>query len=98
MKWNGKSGFALILIACGALILMGRLGWAFGHLMSFIIPVAMIVLGYLGLSNGKKFLGLILMVIGTIILLGKLSGLIGIVIAVAMIGYGISMIKKKAVY
>ncbi|WJH37170.1 hypothetical protein N6H14_16850 [Paenibacillus sp. CC-CFT747] len=96
MKLNGKSGFALVLIVCGALILFDKFAWGLGHLMGLIIPVAMLVFGYIGLKNGKKIIGLALMILGGIILFGKLSGLIGLLIGIGMIAYGISVLRSRA--
>ncbi|WP_040952854.1 LiaF transmembrane domain-containing protein [Gorillibacterium massiliense] len=98
MKLQGKNMLALILIACGALILLGKTGMVFGWLIGLIVPIALIAFGYLGIRNGKKFIGTVLIVIGAVLLLGKLSGLIGIAIAVALILYGASMLRKKNVY
>jgi lia operon protein LiaI len=39
-----------------------------------------------------------LMLVGAMILFGKLSGLIGLIIAVALIVFGISMLKKNRAY
>lgn len=94
MQRNSKSGLAIILIALGALILFDKIGFAFGHLMGYLIPLAMILFGYIGVRNGNKFFGWLLLIIGLIIMLGKLSGLIGLAIAVGMIVYGISLFKK----
>jgi predicted PurR-regulated permease PerM len=38
------------------------------------------------------------MLIGAMILFGKLSGLIGLVLAIVLIGYGVSMLKRKRAY
>lgn len=98
MKMNRNGGFALLLIACGALILMHKVGFHFGyafhHIMEYVFPAAMVVLGYIGVKNGR-FFGWLLLAIGGIVLLGKLSWLIGVVIAVGMIGYGISLLRNR---
>lgn len=98
MKLTGKPAFAAILIGCGALILLGKFGWMFGHLMSLIVPIAMLIFGYIGLVNGRKFIGGILMFFGIVCLLGKLSGLIGLLVGIAMIGVGVSLLKRRSVY
>jgi lia operon protein LiaI len=98
LKLNGKNGFALVLIACGALILLNRIGWGLGHLMGLIVPAAMLIFGYIGLKNGKKWIGGILMFLGAIILFGKLSGFIGLIIAIGLIAYGVSALKKSSAY
>jgi lia operon protein LiaI len=98
MELNRKSGFAIFLIGCGALMVLDRIGFGLGHLFSLIIPLAMLIFGYIGFQGGKKLFGGVLMFFGAIILFGKLSGLIGLVIAIALIAYGISMLKKKKAY
>jgi hypothetical protein len=96
MELNRKSGFAIFLIGCGALMLLDKIGFGVGHLFSLIIPLAMLVFGYIGFQGGKRIFGGILMGLGAIILFGKLSGLIGLILAIAMVGFGISMLKKRA--
>jgi len=98
MKLNRNGGFALFLIACGALILLDKVGFGFGWLMGYLIPIAMVGLGFYGMKNGKTFIGLALMVVGAIILLGKFSGIIGVLIAIALIAYGVSRLKNNATY
>lgn len=99
MKMNRNGGFAFLLIACGALILLNKIGFhfghAFGHIMGYLFPAAMVALGFIGVKNGSRFFGWLLMVIGGIVLLGKLSWLIGIIIAIVMISYGVSMLTKR---
>ncbi|WP_010271514.1 LiaF transmembrane domain-containing protein [Paenibacillus senegalensis] len=94
MKLNGTSGFALLLIGCGALIVMNILGVSLGGLMGYLIPIAMIGLGYVGFQNGKKLLGGVIFLLGAMLLIGKLTWIIGLIVAVAMIAYGVSMISK----
>lgn len=95
MKKNGSSGFAILLILCGALILFGRFSFGFGHLLGYLIPLAMVVLGYYSIRSGSKFVGWVIMILGGLILLSKFSWIIGIVIAIALIGYGVSLLKKN---
>lgn len=96
MKSKGNSGFAILLIGFGALILAGKLGFGLGHLMGYVLPLAMMVLGWVGIQRGRTFIGWVLLVLGVIILLGKVSGLIGLIVAIGMIGYGVTMLKKAA--
>lgn len=95
MKPNGSAGFAILLIACGALILLGKIGFGFGPLLGYLIPAAMVVLGYYRVRQGSRFFGWALLVLGLILLLSKFSTLIGLVIAIAMIGYGVTMLKRS---
>ncbi|PYI50887.1 LiaF transmembrane domain-containing protein [Paenibacillus flagellatus] len=95
MKLNKNSGLAILLIACGALILLGKVGFGIGHLMSYLLPVAMLGLGYLGIRNGSKFFGWVIFVIGLFALIGKFSGLFAILFAAGLIYFGITILKKK---
>jgi lia operon protein LiaI len=95
MRKNSGSGFAILLILCGALILLGKFNFGFGHLIGYLVPLAMVVLGYYSVKNGSKFVGWIIMILGALILLSKFSWLIGLVIAIALIGYGVSILKRN---
>lgn len=98
MQLNRKTGFALFLIGCGALILLDRLGLGLGNLISFIFPVLLIGFGYIGIKNERKVLGWGLVIVGAIMLLGKLSGLAGLIIAGALIAYGFRILKRSKAY
>ena len=93
MKRNGGSGFAILLIACGAVILVGRLG--LGNIAGFIIAAAMVALGFYSVKNGSKFMGWVILIIGGLVLMSKLSWIIGLVLAIALIGYGVSLLKRN---
>ncbi|MEO3946790.1 hypothetical protein [Gorillibacterium sp. CAU 1737] len=95
MKLQGKNALALILIVCGALILLGKLGPLVGWVVSLIVPIALIAFGYLGIKNGKRLIGGFLVFLGAVILIGKLTPLIGWVIAALLIAFGISILTKK---
>jgi len=96
MKRSGNTGFAILLIGCGALILLDKIGLGLGSLMSYIIPIAMVLLGWMSVQRGSRFFGWVLMVVGAIILLGKFSGLIGLIVAIGLIGYGVTMLKRSS--
>jgi lia operon protein LiaI len=87
-----NSGFALVLIALGALILMSRLH--LGSIMGYVFPIVLIAIGYYGIRRGSK-LGWIAALIGIIILIGKLSWLIMIILAVAMVVLGFSLLTRS---
>ncbi|MGG1517651.1 hypothetical protein ABE504_19710 [Paenibacillus oryzisoli] len=98
MKRN--TGLAIVLIAFGALILFHNLGIhtgsLFGSIMGYVIPAAMVALGYVGIKNGSK-LAWVIAGLGVIILVGKLAGWIIIVLAIGLIAYGFSMLKRRTV-
>jgi lia operon protein LiaI len=87
-----NSGFALVLIALGALILMSRLH--LGSIMGYVFPIVLIAIGYYGIRRGSK-IGWIAALIGIIILIGKLSWLIMIILAVAMVVLGFSLLTRS---
>jgi predicted membrane protein len=95
MKMNGNTGFAFLLIACGALIMLGKFGFGFDSLMGYLIPIAMVVLGWYSVKRGSKFVGWGLLIVGLLILMSKLTGLIGLLVAVGMIAYGVTMLKRN---
>lgn len=101
MRMNGKKAFAIMLIALGALIILNKTGFIFGHLfgtiMGYLFPIALVLLGYLGIKNGRNLLGWILMIVGGLILFAKLSWLIGILIAIGLIIYGWNMLTRRTV-
>lgn len=94
MKLNGKSGLAILLIGCGLLILAGKI-IGNGYLMSFLFPLALIGLGYIGIRNGSKFFGWFFFIIGLIALFSKFSGLFTFLIALALIVFGIMLLTGK---
>lgn len=94
MRMNGKTGFALLLIAFGVLLLLNKFAGGLGWLMGYLIPVAIVGIGYVGIRSGSKFFGWVVFIVGLIMLLGKFSGLIGILVAVGLIAYGVSLLKR----
>jgi len=88
------NGLALLLIAFGVLLLLGKLG-VFGWLMSLLIPVLVIGLGVLAWNNGSRVLGGIVGAVGALMLLGKLSFLFVWAAAIALIVFGVSMIRRR---
>lgn len=95
MRMNGKTGFALLLIAFGILLLLHKLGIGLGWLMGIIIPLAMVGIGYIGIRSGNRLMGWVILFIGLIALIGKFSGLIGFLVAIGFILYGLSLLKGE---
>lgn len=95
MRMNKGNGWAIVLIAIGALMLFGKLTPLLGHLMGYLIPILMIALGYYGVKRGNVTLGWIVLIIGILSLIGKLSWLVGPIIAVGLIIFGISMLSNN---
>ncbi|CAI6083494.1 hypothetical protein PAECIP112173_03933 [Paenibacillus sp. JJ-100] len=95
MRMNKGNGWAIVLIAIGVLLLFGKLTPLLGHLMGYLIPILMIALGYYGVKRGNVMLGWIVLIIGIVSLLGKLAWLIGPIIAIGLIIWGISMLSNN---
>lgn len=93
MSMNRSKSWALILITAGFLIGMHQLGMHL-HVMGFLIPVAMVGLGYVGIRNGKK-MGWVIFGIGALALMTKLSGLLAILFAVWLMYYGYRLLKNQ---
>lgn len=91
---NGN-GLALILIGFGAIIILGKLGIGLGFFLGLIIPILVLLLGVMAWNNGNRTLGGIIGVIGVIMLLGQLSHLFVWVAAIALIAFGVSMLRSN---
>jgi hypothetical protein len=89
------NGLALLLIGFGGLIVLGKLGFGLGFLFGLLIPILMIALGAMAWKNGNRLIGGVIAVIGGFILLGKLSFLFIWAAAIALILFGVSMLRCK---
>ncbi|MBA9087129.1 putative membrane protein [Fontibacillus solani] len=98
MRKNGPQGFAIILIALGVLILLGKLTPLLGSLFGLLIAIAMVGLGYYGIRRGNAFFGWIILFFGVISLISKLAWLIVPVVGIGLILYGISTLRGKRSY
>jgi predicted membrane protein len=98
MRMDRNKGLAILLIVVGALILLNLIP-AFGYLVheiiGYLIPIAMIVLGYYGVRSGNTVIGWIIMILGLLILMGKLSWLIGPLLAIGLIIFGIALLRGR---
>lgn len=95
MKFNQKSGLAIALIVVGALMLMGVFAPLFGKLISLLFPLILIGLGYYGIKRGKKLTGWVILVVGLLILISRLAWLIGPVLGILLLVFGIMMLKGR---
>jgi hypothetical protein len=89
------NGLALLLIGFGGLIVLGKLGFGLGFLFGLLIPILMIALGAMAWKNGNRLIGGVIVVVGGFILLGKLSFLFIWAAAIALILFGVSMLRSK---
>ncbi|GIO43912.1 MULTISPECIES: hypothetical protein [Paenibacillus] len=98
MRNRNSKGLAILLIALGALILLGKLTPFLGSLFGLLIAVAMVGLGYYGIKQGNAFFGWVILIIGLIVLISKLAWLIIPVLGIGLIIYGISTLKGRRSY
>lgn len=94
MRNSKGNGMSILLIGLGILILLGIFGPLLGWLFSLLIPVLMVALGYYGIRRGNTLIGWIILGIGVIWLMGKLSWLIGPILGIILIIYGVSRLKN----
>ncbi|MBP2002016.1 putative membrane protein [Paenibacillus shirakamiensis] len=98
MKTNRPSGFAVVLIALGVLILIGKLTPLLGSLFGILISLVVIGLGYYGIRKGNAFFGWIILFFGVVSLLSKLAWIIVPLLGIGLIVYGFSALKKRRTY
>ncbi|WP_059049402.1 hypothetical protein [Paenibacillus senegalimassiliensis] len=98
MRTNRPNVFAFVLIALGALILLGKLTPFLGSLFGLLIAVVMIGLGYYGIRRGNAFFGWLVLILGAIMLMSKLAWLIVPLLGIGLIVYGISTLRGRRSY
>lgn len=98
MRNKNSKGIAILLIALGALILLGKLTPFLGSLFGLLIAVAMVGLGYYGIKQGNAFFGWVILIIGLLVLISKLAWLIVPVLGIGLIVYGVSTLKGRGSY
>lgn len=98
MKVEKRTGWGLLLIVLGALVLLHAFGIGLGGLISWIVPIALMVLGVMGWAQGggRAFLGAILIIIGASMLLGQLGTLLVVGIGVALIVFGFNQWTRRS--
>lgn len=94
MQKKGNT-LAIVLIVLGGFLLLGKLGFLFGGLLGYLLPIGLIALGYYGIKAGNKFFGWMFIIIGAISLMGKFSWLFSIIIAVGLIFWGVSLLSSN---
>lgn len=90
---NNKTLIAFSCFIIGGLLVLKFFNIHLSGILSFFLPVILIICGVIGLKNGKKIIGSILLVIGTITLLGKLGGILMLLIAILLIAIGVGVMK-----
>jgi hypothetical protein len=89
------NGLAMLLIGFGGLIILGKLGFGLGFLFGLLIPILIILLGAMAWRNGSRLVGGVIVVVGGFMLLGKLSFLFVWAAAIALVVFGVSMLRSK---
>ena len=95
MRWNRNTAVAASLIAIGVLLLLNWLGI---DVFGWIVPLALIGLGWYGITVGKRTIGWIVLIIGLIGILGKVWAIAAIVVPIALIWIGWSLLKQRNSY
>jgi len=92
MKWIRTTAVAVALIAIGAALL---LRWIGIDVFGWLVPLALIGLGWYAISIGKRPIGWIVLIIGVFALLGKLWTIAAVLVPIALIWLGWSMLKQR---
>lgn len=92
---NNQSAKGIALIAIGAVIALPLLGVALGGIIKFLFPFILVGLGVIGWRNGSRIIGGLMIGIGGLVLFDKFQGVIMLVIALALVAYGVSIIKGR---
>ncbi|MNP49602.1 hypothetical protein D3C76_1437970 [compost metagenome] len=95
MNFNRRNGLAAVLIIIGGLMLLGVFGPVLGRLLGLVFPIILVALGYYGIRRGKVLIGWIVLAIGILSLLAKLSWIIGPILGIALLVFGISLLRNK---
>ena len=95
MQRRQGNGLAIILIVLGAVMLLGLALPLIYGIFRLLFPVLLVVLGYYGIKSGRKLIGWVLMFIGIMTLISKLSWIIGPLLGVALIIWGMSTLKGR---
>lgn len=95
MQRKQGNGLAVVLIVLGAVMLLGIALPLIHGIFRLLFPILLVVLGYYGIKSGRKIIGWVLMFIGVMTLISKLSWIIGPLLGVALIVWGISTLKGR---
>ncbi|CAM4497464.1 LiaF transmembrane domain-containing protein [Paenibacillus typhae] len=96
MQNRKGNGLAIALIVIGAVMLLGVLPQLIHGVFGILFPVLLVALGYYGIKSGRKIIGWIVLFIGVMALISKLSWIIGPLLGVALVVWGISVLKGRS--
>ncbi|GLX67480.1 LiaF transmembrane domain-containing protein [Paenibacillus glycanilyticus] len=92
---DGKKALGLLLAIAGGILVLKFFGIHLGFLFGTLFAIALVGLGVVAWRSNRKIIGAIVGGIGILMLLPALSKLIMLGIAVVLIIFGISMVKKN---
>lgn len=92
MRLNRNTGLAALLIGLGVMVLLNQLGV---NVFSWLVPIALVGLGYYGIRQGRSTIGWVVLIIGLLGLMGKLWGLIALLLPIVLIWYGWTLLKRR---
>ncbi|KWX75475.1 hypothetical protein JI735_03775 [Paenibacillus sonchi] len=95
MQRRQGNGLAIVLIVLGAIMLMGIALPLIHGMFRILFPVLLVVLGYYGIKSGRKIIGWVVMFIGVMSLIAKLAWIIGPLLGIALVVWGISVLKGR---
>ena len=95
MQRRQGNGLAIVLIVIGAIMLLGLALPLIHGVFKLLFPILLVVLGYYGIKSGRKLIGWAVLFIGVMSLLAKLSWIIGPLLGIALVVWGISVLKGK---
>lgn len=95
MQTNKGNLFAIVLITGGAFILLRKMDIDLDSWFRDLLPLILLALGYYGIKANNSFFGWVFIIIGAIWLISQWFWIIGILMGVAMIGFGVSMFGRS---
>ncbi|MNE68793.1 hypothetical protein D3C80_1644730 [compost metagenome] len=95
MQRRQGNGLAIVLIVLGAIMLMGIALPLIHGMFRILFPVLLVALGYYGIKSGRKIIGWVVLFIGVMALISKLSWIIGPLLGIALVVWGISVLKGR---
>lgn len=95
MQRRQGNGLAIVLIVLGVIMLLGIALPLIHGMFKLLFPVLLVVLGYYGIKSGRRLIGWVVMFVGVMGLIAKLSWIIGPLLGIALVVWGISVLKGK---
>ncbi|UFJ41255.1 hypothetical protein LOK74_01500 [Brevibacillus humidisoli] len=96
---SGKILLGLVLLIVGALLLLDLIGIDIGDILGILIPAAIMVYGakrVISAHSGNRFWGIFVFLFGLLMLIGKLELLFSSLVAVAIIYFGLRLLRRRS--